>query len=311
MIEEVEHTSQAHTLIRLLRDSGRLIRCYTQNFDHLESRQKLCVDITKSASDAQSLIINARDPFESDEQEEVDVNYDCEVVQLHGTLSKLQCPRCSSVCDWVDHVTEAFTSGNPPLCGQCAAQSRRRQERGDRATTAGTLRPAIVLYGEEHVYEDFIHRLIEQDMASSPDLMIVMGTALKVSGVQALVRDFAAVVHQNPRGRVICINRSLLAASMWGEIIDDMICMDCDEWVRDLRRRGVSLWPTSEELGTPDTANPPTDGPSQTERAGALPSPSTGAPADAVRDRKGSRRQLGVGGSLWLASMFPDSQRSR
>jgi hypothetical protein len=71
-----------------------------------------------------------------------------------------------------------------------------------------------------------------------------MGTSLKVFGLQKIVREFAKAVHshKNGKGRVIFVNRTRPAESVWEGIIDDFVAMDCDDWVEDLKSRRHDLW---------------------------------------------------------------------
>ena len=71
-----------------------------------------------------------------------------------------------------------------------------RVARSARALKVGTLRPAIVLYDEPHPLGDDIGTIQTADVARKPDMLIIMGTSLKVHGFKKLVRDFAKAVHE-------------------------------------------------------------------------------------------------------------------
>ena len=57
------------------------------------------------------------------------------------------------------------------------------------------MRPAIVLYDEAHPLGDDIGMIQTRDIGRNPDMLIVMGTSLKVHGLRKLVKDFARQVH--------------------------------------------------------------------------------------------------------------------
>ena len=70
-----------------------------------------------------------------------------------------------------------------------------RLARNARPLTVGTLRPNIVLYDEAHPLGDEIGDITTRDMARKPDMLIIMGTSLKVHGIKKLVKNFANAVH--------------------------------------------------------------------------------------------------------------------
>jgi len=124
-----------------------------------------------------------------------------------------------------------------------------REARGKRALKIGTLLPNIVLYNDPsgHPSADDITTLISADLGRRPDLLLIVGTSLKVFGIKKLVRDFAKIVHAN-KGSVILINKVPLPASEWNGVIDYWVESDCDEWVHDLKTRIPDLWMKQEVL---------------------------------------------------------------
>ncbi len=52
----------------------------------------------------------------------------------------------------------------------------------------------MVLYGEENPNGDTIGRVVERDLRTGPDMVIVVGTGLKVPGARRLVREFCRSV---------------------------------------------------------------------------------------------------------------------
>ncbi|KAK2064017.1 DHS-like NAD/FAD-binding domain-containing protein [Colletotrichum caudatum] len=165
-----------------------------------------------------------------------------ECVFLHGSLESLRCFLCGKVCDW-DEDGRAYEtmSGRQPECPYCAGATAARQERGKRALGVGKLRPDIVLYGEEHPSAHLISPIITHDLGLSPDLLLILGTSLRVHGLKVLVREFAKTIHSRG-GRVVFVNYTKPPESSWGEIIDYWVQWDCDAWVSNLKERVPLLW---------------------------------------------------------------------
>ena len=115
--------------------------------------------------------------------------------------------------------------------GRLPAQAR--VARSARALKVGTLRPAIVLYDEPHPLGDEIGQIQAADSRKRPDLMIIMGTSLKVHGLKKLVREFAKVTHarKGPKtpGIVIFVNKTP-PGSEWDGVIDYHVEGDADSW---------------------------------------------------------------------------------
>jgi hypothetical protein len=71
-----------------------------------------------------------------------------------------------------------------------------------RPHSVGNLRPSIVLYNEPHKDGDRIGQAVSRDLGgrtgqerSGADLLLVVGTSLKVPGTMQMVKDFARFVH--------------------------------------------------------------------------------------------------------------------
>ena len=236
--------SATHKFIRTLRDGGRLMRNYTQNIDGLESRTGLCMDLCRGKGNKRRFLKKNFEAPLPEQTRNTDFDGGCEVVPLHGDLQHLRCMLCQSLCEWSDAATEMFLDGLAPECEACGRKSDEREATGKRGLSVGSLRPNIVLYGEEHPSNTILTPLVSFDAASRPEVLIIMGTSLKVYGLQKVVRDLAKAVHsqQEGKGRVILVNRTRPAESIWDGVIYDYIAMYCDDWVRDLRDRRSDLW---------------------------------------------------------------------
>ena len=123
-----------------------------------------------------------------------------------------------------------------------------------------------MLYDEAHPLGDDIGAIQSSDIARKPDLLIIMGTSLKVHGLKKLVKDFARAVHANApavegssskmlakglAGKVIFVNKTA-PGSEWNGIIDYHIEGETDEWVERLldewRRMRPSDWEVQKKL---------------------------------------------------------------
>ncbi|KAI4162240.1 MAG: hypothetical protein LQ342_004108 [Letrouitia transgressa] len=179
------------------------------------------------------------------------VDSGCEVVPLHGNLSTLRCTLCQQTCGWEEGGCESLLlKGKAPSCFSCATSDRQRRDRGKRGTKVGTLRPNIVLYGEEHPAADDIGAITANDLSLAPDVLLILGTSLHVHGLKILVKEFAKCVHARPsgKGKVIFVNLSKPPESVWKDTIDYWVSMDCDEWTVALRRHRPDLWQIQTQL---------------------------------------------------------------
>ena len=250
--EDIKKSSATHNFIRALRDRRRMVRCYTQNIDGLEERQGLSTDLTKGKG--------ARSRFSKKAMERPknlvggssapNPDHGCEVLQLHGDLKRLRCTLCQQTLYWDPTHTRLLMAGKAPTCPSCAQVDQSRQDRGKRGTSIGILRPNIVLYGEEHPSADWVGDIVSYDLATSPDLLLILGTSLHVHGLKTMVREFARSVHSRAKGRgkVVFVNLSKPADSAWKDVIDYWVSMDCDEWIAKVRQCRPDIWQIQESL---------------------------------------------------------------
>jgi len=123
-----------------------------------------------------------------------------------------------------------------------------RISRSARALPIGTLRPAIVLYDEPHPLGDDIGELQSYDLTRSPDLLLIMGTSLKVHGLKRLVKEFAKVVHAK-KGLVVFVNATP-PSKEWEGIIDMHVHGETDRWVRRVEEEWRKFRPQDWETQT-------------------------------------------------------------
>ncbi|KAK2623511.1 hypothetical protein QTJ16_007065 [Diplocarpon rosae] len=235
-VQNVAHTSESHKFLRVLRDGGRLVRNYSQNVDMLEEREGLCTDLLQGPG--------VRGRFNNRRVSRVHGagSGGCESVSLHGTLRGLRCALCNTCSDWdAEDRLATTTAGSAPDCPSCSSYSAKRAGNGRRTLAVGRLRPDIVLYGEEHPHANLIGPLVTHDMALRPDVLLIMGTSLRVHGLKVMVKEFAKATHARG-GKVVFVNRTKASESTWGDVIDYWVAWDCDQWVLDLKDRREDIW---------------------------------------------------------------------
>jgi len=157
---------------------------------------------------------------------------------------------CQCLADYTPSSVSILLSGQAPRCPACETASAIRQASGKRGTKIGTLRPNVVLYGEEHPEADMVGKLNESDIRAAPDMMIILGTSLKVHGLKRIVKEFAKAVHAKG-GKVVFVNNTAPTESVWNDTIDYHVEVDCDDWVADLRKRRAGIWERQTKLPVP------------------------------------------------------------
>lgn len=224
--------TKTHEFIAHLKNRGKLLRCYTQNIDGLE--EMLGLQVSKT-----------RDPEQSFSAQWKNLD----VVQLHGDLTTLSCTSCFQTFQWSRYWKRCLKNGELPICPRCEDNNTKRSIEGKRLlANSGMLRPNIVLYGENHPNGDFITDGINLDInRGKPDLLLIMGTSLRVDGVKRLVKSISKQVHDKG-GLVIMINKTNIGDCNWHGIIDYQIDADCDEWVSKLKENMSDFFLTQQQI---------------------------------------------------------------
>ncbi|KAI1086082.1 DHS-like NAD/FAD-binding domain-containing protein [Rostrohypoxylon terebratum] len=181
---------------RWLASLGRkLLRCYTQNVDMLEAKAGLVTGLGR--------------------------RFNC--VPLHGSIANLKCHLCHEAYEWQDYRSDIedysikgcnTEDGNnkdeltlPLSCRRCNIRFKARKAAGMQLLPVGQLRPGMVMLDETHPQGEEIANLIRGDKLSSPDLLLVLGTSLKVDGPKKLLRQFVRPVRRQS-GKIIYVNRT-------------------------------------------------------------------------------------------------------
>jgi NAD-dependent histone deacetylase SIR2 len=224
--------TRTHHFIQKLDKTGKLLRSYTQNVDGFERRMGM-----ESGGRGKGLSkVKSRN------------------VELHGDLGRVRCVLCFKDFPASKEMVEFYMDGVMPDCPACEERSESttcalqdsaditgtaRVKRGSRAVTTGVLRPSIVLYDEPHPLGDAIGDLQGYDIKRGPDLLLIMGTSLKVHGLKQLVKDFAKRIHEheNParRGIVVFVNQTK-PGKEWEGIIDIHVQGETDKWVEGVEK---------------------------------------------------------------------------
>ncbi|KAF3801615.1 NAD-dependent protein deacetylase hst1 [Colletotrichum gloeosporioides] len=213
-----------HAFISMLQKKGKLLTNYTQNIDNLEAKAGISSD---------------------------------KMVQCHGSFATATCVQCGFKCVG-DDIFPDIKAGKIPRCPRCiqnlrpngstkrkrsaGTERKRRRFSSDDSTTddeydvpsAGVMKPDITFFGEA-LPDEFSRRLTEHDR-DKVDLVIVIGTSLKVTPVSEIVSWLPGNIPQ------IYISRQ--AVSHINFDID--LLGDCDVVVSELCRRAG--WPLQHEM---------------------------------------------------------------
>ncbi|KAI0068170.1 DHS-like NAD/FAD-binding domain-containing protein [Artomyces pyxidatus] len=241
--------SPTHHFIKTLDSKKKLLRSYTQNIDGLEERAGLV------GSSSQEVKTNGKGKSKINTK-------DVRNVQLHGDIHRVRCSYCSIDLPCSEEYLRFFNDGLPPDCPECTLRSEARLARSARPLKIGTLRPAIVLYDEAHPLGDDIGCIQAADVSRKPDMLIIMGTSLKVHGLRKLVKDFAKAVHASApaidpssaksqgkswMGKVVFINKGA-PGTEWNGIIDYHIEGETDVWAAKVLEDWRKLRPADWEI---------------------------------------------------------------
>lgn len=206
--------TETHRWLASLR--SKLLRCYTQNVDMVERKADLTTGVSR--------------------------RFKC--VPLHGSLANLECHICHEAYEWDDYrsdIEDYILKDDkdeltlPLPCPRCTTRHEAREASGKRPSPIGQLRPSMVMLNEPHPQDEEIGFIKWHDGLASPDLLLVLGTSLKVHGSKTVFREFARKI-RGRGGKVIYVNLSK-PPSDCSALIDYWVQWDVDKWVRDLKGR--------------------------------------------------------------------------
>ncbi|KAF7330264.1 DHS-like NAD/FAD-binding domain-containing protein [Mycena venus] len=219
-----------HNLLRALDDRGKLLRVYSQNIDSLEQKCGLSFGVpefqerrsrprtpkSKSKTPSSTALTTteaepiAAEPIASTSRLPTPPPEIPRCIPLHGTLQTVHCQICNHSYALADHLA-ALELGTPPACPECTAMEETRQLVGKRARGVGRLRPSVVLYNEAHKDGEGVGDVVRRDLlglsnskgkgrSAGADLLLVVGTSLRVQGTKRMVREFAKAVRASAAG---------------------------------------------------------------------------------------------------------------
>ena len=213
--------TEFHNLLHDLYKKKKLLRCYSQNIDAIESKVGFNMDSPLSSSNP--------------------------CIPLHGTLHFLRCIVCGSTHLLQNHHA-ILASGHFPLCHLCQ-QKQHEQSSSQRPRKIGQLRPDIVLYGEDHPQGEAIAIAHKHDLTL--DLLLVVGTSFKVLGTANLIKGFSKQLHKNGLQHSIYINKTP-PSKEWHNIFDAFVEGDCQTFANTLR---TSMGTSSSNLNQKEENN--------------------------------------------------------
>lgn len=142
----------AHRFVELLHaKTDKLVRLYTQNIDGLEHQ---CHQLP-----------------------------DDKVIRVHGTMNKVKCVRCHSSTDF-DAFCDKVRHQIKDISGQDASAPSVSTPIACETCPYNAVKPAVVAFGES-LPDEFANNLDED--TENVDLLIVMGTSLKVAPANSIV----------------------------------------------------------------------------------------------------------------------------
>lgn len=207
-----------HAFIRLLQDKGKLLTNFTQNIDNLEG----CAGIKPE-----------------------------KLIQCHGSFATATCLECKVKVPCEEIFTD-LKAGKVATCDQCIARIRQDRpglkrkrswdetrksgkkkqnsedstdDEDDDIAVAGIMKPDITFFGED-LPATFHDRLVNHDR-EIVDLVVVIGTSLKVAPVSEVVGVIPAQVPQIYISREPCSHVDF----------DIDLLGDCDTVVTELCQR--------------------------------------------------------------------------
>jgi NAD-dependent histone deacetylase SIR2 len=199
-----------HELLATLNSRQRLLRVYTQNVDGLELKSGLSTFPGYGMNNEHAICI-----------------------PLHGNLNQMRCQSCSNEFS-LDPYLRTLAAGQLPACIICEASRTARAELHLRdRKTMSSLRPDIILYDEGHPLADEIAEIVKGDVQVVGCLLVV-GTSMKVDGIQHIIRTFAQALNRKhgkkkaPFFSSIYLNTEMSGHKKWSEVFDFWVKGNCE-----------------------------------------------------------------------------------
>ena len=288
-----------HRYLHSLDTAGHLLRCYTQNIDGLEAKAGLDVGIPAKRYHVKKKQVVA---LVGDAATEAPPKVTPKCIPLHGQLTHLYCPLCSTSLPIADHLP---LPAEPLLCPTCHLSSIVRDALSERRRRVGQLRASVVLYGEDHPQGESIGTVVERDLRGSRrkgdeqgkvDFLLVAGTSLAIPGVKRIVKEMARALRPQIRDseegveagrtiRTVYVNEEPPKGAEWDGIFDVWVQGDVQRFIARVedpnfalappvtpRKRKVIVGPDG--LPTPPKSRSRTPAAKRHKTSSDLPSPS-------------------------------------
>ncbi|GAA5994660.1 uncharacterized protein JCM10292_002199 [Rhodotorula paludigena] len=227
-----------HDFMRTLKKRNKLLRVYTQNIDGFEGVGTGLRPVPLEGITPKSRAADGANAIDAKGKGKGKAKIEGDFVQLHGSVQAVRCTACDFVRKWCDEDEEAFAAGSVGTCPQCDERASIRHARGQRTLSSlsrAFLRPAITLYNESPPASSAvtIGTLSLSDLSASPgpDVMLVMGTSLKIPGFKKLVKEFARSVKSRGGVRVLVNREEIGSKSEWKDVFDYQVISDTDDFV--------------------------------------------------------------------------------
>jgi NAD-dependent SIR2 family protein deacetylase len=151
-------------------------------------------------------------------------NLDAKTVRLHGRVDQARCEICNWICDYEPQL---FYGSNSLYCQRCLQRSQARILQGKRSLTIGRLRPNVLLYGEPHPDDTEILETARHDLRICPELVLVVGTKLRIPGAQSIAANFCHAA-RSVGGTSFWINTEEPESKVKA-LCDYVLIRDCDK----------------------------------------------------------------------------------
>lgn len=178
-------------------------RVYTQNIDGLEERAGMV--FTKNES--------------------------TRGVYLHGNLSQLGCQYCGYKQAFGLDDADIFAKAQEIECRHCLERQEMCLKNNARKRPVGMMHPMIIHYQQVHPDGAFIGKMVDRD--TNCDMLVVIGTSLKVEGVKRMVKMFSKL--PGVFGRRFLVNLTK-PTKEWEDVFDYFYEGDCSDFVEALTR---------------------------------------------------------------------------
>lgn len=144
---------------------------------------------------------------------------------------------------------DLLAQGVFPQCISCVRGAEIRQLEGKRRHAVSTVRPDIVLYGEDfNPAEEKITSMANID-SKALDLLLVVGTSLRIPGTKDIVRSFSSRLRERTGGhgnrvRSIFVNvDNVSGGGQMEKYFDAWVEGDCQQFASILRKQKEEMLP--------------------------------------------------------------------